>query len=48
MAEQELVFNPELDLVGATDAGAFYTPKLFVNNDPFTNTKVHAGGVAGP
>ena len=26
MAEQELVFNPELDLVGATDAGAFYTP----------------------
>ena len=41
MAEQELVFNPDLDLVGATDAGAFYTPKLFVNSDPFTNTKVH-------
>ena len=25
MAEQELVFNPDLNLVGATDAGAFYT-----------------------
>jgi oxepin-CoA hydrolase/3-oxo-5,6-dehydrosuberyl-CoA semialdehyde dehydrogenase len=48
MAEQELVFNPDLDLVGATDAGAFYTPKLFVNSDPFTNTKVHEVEPFGP
>ena len=48
MAEQELVFNPDLDLVGATDEGAFYTPKLFVNSDPFTNTKVHEVEPFGP
>ena len=39
MAEQELVFNPELNLVGATKAGAFYSPKLFVNTDPFNKTQ---------
>src|SRR6056300_28937 len=48
MAEQELVFNPDLDLVGATDGGAFYTPKLFVNSDPFAKTKVHEVEPFGP
>tara|TARA_B100000900_G_scaffold335819_2_gene297453 strand:- start:6744 stop:8783 length:2040 start_codon:yes stop_codon:yes gene_type:complete len=48
MVEQELVFNPGLDIVGATDAGAFYTPKLFVNSDPFANTKVHEVEPFGP
>ena len=48
MAEQELVYNPDLDLVGATNAGAFYTPKLFVNTDPFNKTAVHNVEPFGP
>ncbi|MEY2963667.1 MAG: hypothetical protein RL754_928 [Bacteroidota bacterium] len=47
-AEQELVYNPDLDLIGATDAGAFYTPKLFVNKDPFNKTAVHNVEPFGP
>lgn len=48
LAEQELVYNPSLDLIGATTDGAFYTPKLFVNSDPFANTAVHSVEPFGP
>jgi len=48
MGEQELVFNPEVNPVGATTAGAFYTPKLFVNSDPMNKTAVHEVEPFGP
>ncbi|HAK70322.1 MAG TPA: phenylacetic acid degradation bifunctional protein PaaZ, partial [Cryomorphaceae bacterium] len=40
LVEQELVHNPSLDLIGATESGAFYAPKLMVNDDPFNKTAV--------
>lgn len=48
MAEQDLVYNPEVNPVGATTAGAFYTPKLFVNTDPMNKTAVHEVEPFGP
>ena len=48
MAEQDLVYNPEVNPVGATAAGAFYTPKLFVNADPMNKTAVHEVEPFGP
>jgi len=48
MGEQELVFNPEVNPLGATTAGAFYTPKLFVNSDPMNKTAVHEVEPFGP
>lgn len=48
MAEQDLVYNPEVNPVGATAAGAFYTPKLFVNTDPMNKTAVHEVEPFGP
>jgi oxepin-CoA hydrolase/3-oxo-5,6-dehydrosuberyl-CoA semialdehyde dehydrogenase len=48
LAEQDLVYNPEVNPVGATAAGAFYTPKLFVNTDPMNKTAVHEVEPFGP
>lgn len=48
MAEQDLVYNPEVNPVGATAAGAFYAPKLFVNTDPMNKTAVHEVEPFGP
>ena len=46
LREQDLVYNPELD--PALAKGAFYTPKLFVNTDPFAHTAVHNVEPFGP
>ena len=48
LVEQELVYNPSLDLIGATESGAFYAPKLMVNGDPFNKTAVHEVEPFGP
>ena len=48
LVEQELVYNPSLDLIGATESGAFYSPKLMVNGDPFNKTAVHEVEPFGP
>jgi len=48
LVEQELVHNPSLDLIGATESGAFYAPKLMVNDDPFNKTAVHEVEPFGP
>ena len=48
LMEQELVYNPSLDLIGATESGAFYAPKLMVNSDPFNKTAVHEVEPFGP
>ena len=46
--EQELVFDGQPELMGATEAGAFLGPKLFRNNDPFNKTAVHEVEPFGP
>ncbi|MDC1062982.1 phenylacetic acid degradation bifunctional protein PaaZ [Flavobacteriales bacterium] len=47
---QEIVFgNNELELIGAEKGkGAFISPTLFVNNNPFTNTDCHDVEAFGP
>ena len=47
---QEIVFgNNELDLIGAEKGkGAFISPTLFVNKNPFTNTDCHDVEAFGP
>jgi oxepin-CoA hydrolase/3-oxo-5,6-dehydrosuberyl-CoA semialdehyde dehydrogenase len=47
-SEQELVYAPDLHLIGATESGAFFAPKLFVNTDPFNKTAVHEVEPFGP
>lgn len=50
--ENELVFGsmePSFEVVGADRSkGAFYAPMLFLNKDPFTQTKVHTTEAFGP
>ena len=47
---QEIVFgNNELELIGAEkEKGAFISPTLFVNKNPFTNTDCHDVEAFGP
>ena len=47
---QEIVFgNDELELIGAEkEKGAFISPTLFVNKNPFTNTDCHDVEAFGP
>ena len=47
---QEIVFgNNEIDLIGAEKGkGAFISPTLFVNKNPFTNTDCHDVEAFGP
>jgi oxepin-CoA hydrolase/3-oxo-5,6-dehydrosuberyl-CoA semialdehyde dehydrogenase len=48
---QEIVFgNPEsVDVIGDNcEGGAFFSPILFVNNDPFHKTDVHEIEAFGP
>lgn len=48
-AETELIYDGKQDLVDASfDKGAFMTPKLFLNENPFTNTISHDVEAFGP